>query len=176
MKSLIKKILKESSQHKFISLIFDKVKSGKIKAPYFKNLKNIGLTDKEIEIVLSNFFGGKTYSDSKEIRNEMGKLLYLEGDSGYWEEYGYNKMGKELFWKCSDGDWYQKEYDDNGNQIYFENSDGFLLERKYDERDNLIYEINSAGEWKKWVYNEQNQIVYYENSRGEVIDRSNFFN
>ena len=56
MKNIIRKLLRESSNEKFYSRIIDSIRSGKIKPPYFKYLKNIGLERHEIGFVTSNYF------------------------------------------------------------------------------------------------------------------------
>ena len=56
MKSLIRKILKESSQEKFINLILDKIKSGKIKIKNSETLFNLGLNSDEILKIEKKFF------------------------------------------------------------------------------------------------------------------------
>jgi len=127
MKSLIRKILRESSEDKFIDLIVDKLKSNQIKAPYFMNLKNIGLDDTEIIDALELFTGGKVNLKLKEITNKRNYITYVELNPGYWEKIHYDDRHNEIYWETSDNQWHRKEYNEKGTMIYYENSNGIIM-------------------------------------------------
>lgn len=143
MKNLIRHILKESTEEKFINTILNKIKSGVIKAPYFKNLKKFAADDKEIEMIFKKLFG-------EGIRVVTNTLTFV--NNIYNRDYGI--------------------FNNEGNQVYFENSIGFWNIWEYDERGNLVYEGNSYGWWEKKEYDEVDNLIYKENSRdGALIDK-----
>lgn len=152
MKHLIRKILKESYNNKFVAYITNKLDSGEIKAPYFKNLKEkYGLTNKEINFILSKFFGGNISLRKKEIYDENGNSIYTEPSDGYWSK---------------------REYDKNGNMIYYETSDSNWEKWEYDERGNILYRIDSFGNWTKSEYDKKDNMIYHETSfRGVIMDK-----
>ena len=124
MKHIIKKILKEDINSKVINLMLNNLNSGRIKPPYIRNLVDLGLSDEEIEIVLSDYTNGKVNLKKRLIHNEKGNLIYGENNSnGEWVKWGYDERGNRIYNEDSDGDWYKKEYDDNDFLIYHENSD-----------------------------------------------------
>jgi YD repeat-containing protein len=123
MKHIIKKILKEEINTKVINLILNSLNSNRIKPPYFKNLKDLGLNNDEIKIILSEYTGGKINLKKGLIHNEKGNLIYGEDSDGDWVKWGYDERGNRIYHEDSDGDWYKKEYDDDGFLIYHENSD-----------------------------------------------------
>ena len=127
MKNLIRKILRESSEDKFINFIVDKLKSSQIKAPYFMNLKNIGLDDAEIIDVLELFTGGRVNLIRKEIKDKSNNVTYVELNSGYWEKIHYDDRHNETYWENSDNEWHRKEYNEKGSVIYYENSNGIIM-------------------------------------------------
>ena len=128
MKNLIRHILKESTEEKFINTMVDKIKSGVIKAPYFKNLKKFAADDQEIEIIFKMLFGegitiGHNETDGDyHILDDEGKRIYYEISGGFWIKRKYDEMGNKISYEDSDGEWEKSEYDDGGNLIYFENS------------------------------------------------------
>ena len=128
MKNLIRKILRESSEDKFIDLIVNKLKSNQIKAPYFMNLKNIGLDDTEIIDVLELFTNGTVNIKIKEITDKSNYITYVELNTGYWEKIQYDDRHNETYWETSDNQWHRKEYDANGNVIYYENYNGIITD------------------------------------------------
>ena len=104
--------------------MLNNLNSGRIKPPYIRNLVDLGLSDEEIEIVLSDYTNGKVNLKKRLIHNEKGNLIYGENNSnGEWVKWGYDERGNRIYNEDSDGDWYKKEYDDNDFLIYHENSD-----------------------------------------------------
>ena len=79
------------------------------------------------------------------IRDENGKVIYLEYSNGYWTKREYNSNGKEICWETSDRAWIKREYDSNEKEIYFETSDGAWIKREYDSIGNRIYYEDSNG-------------------------------
>ena len=97
MKKLIKQILKESTQEKFINTIVSR-----IKPPYFKNLKKFAADGSEIEIISKMIFGEgitivyyETDGDYK-ILDDNGNLIYNENSGGFWIKRKYDEMGNEI--------------------------------------------------------------------------------
>ena len=76
MKNIIYRILRESNNEKFYSRTIDSMRSGKIKPPYFKYLKSIGLDRHEIIIILQKFFNGVTYTSELGgvVEDKNGKM------------------------------------------------------------------------------------------------------
>ena len=137
MKNLIRHILKESTEEKFINTMVDKIKSGVIKAPYFKNLKKFAADDKEIEMIFKKLFGegirvvNDTYNHSYGIFNNEGNQVYFENSIGFWNIWEYDERGNLVYEGNSYGWWGKKEYDEVNNLIYKENSrDGVLIDKR----------------------------------------------
>ena len=85
IKKLIKKILKESRQEKFINLMVDKLLTGSIKKPYYSNLEKYGLDDDEIQNVFGLYRKIKLTKHVEKILIESvsGELKYLtDSDDG----------------------------------------------------------------------------------------------
>lgn len=112
MRHIIKKILKEEINSKVINLVIDNLNSGRIKPPYFYNLKELGLNEDEIELILTNHFNGNV-----DMKNTM--ILDKKDNPLYAEDYYY-------------GDWWViYEYDDKNRLIYHETSNkGVILDKR----------------------------------------------
>ena len=146
MKNLIRKILKESAEEKFINTIVSR-----LKPPYFKNLKKFPVSTTERKKIFKMIFGEHvTIKSNGTVFDSTGNKIYHEESDGYWEK---------------------REYDDRGNQIYHENSGGFWIKRKYDEMGNKISYEDSSGEWEKWEYDERGNKIYHEDSDGYLEKR-----
>jgi hypothetical protein len=132
MKNIIRKILRESSNEKFYSRIIDSIRSGKIKPPYFKYLKNIGLERHEIIRILQKFFNGIVYTTNDYsciIEDKNRNMLYHE-DQGSWELKEYDENGNEIFYESSTGYWRKTEYNENGDVIYKEVNGQILIDER----------------------------------------------
>ena len=126
MKNLIRKILKEETNNKFI----DKVVNY-LEPPYFKNMKSLGVTDNEYPLVLSKIFNQPVNIKGKDVHNEKGNVLYWELEDDYWDKWDYDHNGNEIYYENSNGDWIKWEYDDKGNEIYVEDSNGNIRDNRY---------------------------------------------
>ena len=78
-----------------------------IELPYIKYLEQYGLSDNEMEYVLS-----KVYEQPVSIK----------------DNYVFDSNGNILYYEYSNGYWCKREYDDNGNKIYYEDSSGVKKE------------------------------------------------
>jgi hypothetical protein len=174
MIELIKKILKESREEinvKLINIVLDNLNSGMIKPPYFKNLEDLGLSDKEIELTLEEFTGGKVFvTNTKIIHKKYGTDVYNEWGDNHWAIREYNKFGDITKILESEGYWEKREYDDRGNEIYREDSNGFWFKQEWDDNDNEIYFENSNGTWIIREYDKDNKLVYEESNKGVNVD------
>lgn len=126
MKNLIRKILKEETNNKFI----DKVVNY-LEPPYFKNMKSLGVTDNEYPLVLSKIFNQPVTITGKDVYNEEGNVIYWELEDDYWDKWDYDHNGNEIYYENSNGDWIKWEYDDKGNEIYVEDSNGNIRDNRY---------------------------------------------
>ena len=135
MKSLIRKILKEETNNKFI----DKVAKN-IKPPYFKNMVDIyGASESEFVPIMKKVFnqyveweddtkshmGGWSEPTMNILRDKTGYTIYKEDINGDWEKSEYNECGRETYHEDSTGYWTKAEYDEKCNETYFENSKGY---------------------------------------------------
>jgi hypothetical protein len=167
MKLLIKKILIES---KVINFILDKLRSGKIKPPYFKNLEDIGLSDKEIKLTLEEFTRGEVFvTNTTIIDKKYGKDIYNEWGDKHWAIREYNKFGDITKIVESEGYWEKREYDERGNEIYREDSNGFWFKEEYDDNNDTTYFENSYGVWSKFEYDKNGELIYQETSDGGIL-------
>ena len=132
MKHLIKKILKESAEKKFIKHIVNKIKSGEFKPPYAKNLKKMGLNLYEVADIIDLI-----------KYDEKGREIYHESPDGYWRKVKFDDNGNRTYFEDHTGEWTKWEYDQNGNLIYKEYSDGRWMKWGYDEEGEEIYNIAS---------------------------------
>lgn len=123
MKNIIKKLLKEEVSDKIIKLAIERLKSDRIKKPYFSNLHELGLTEEEIGKSLEHFLSGKfEKSGIYSLLTRGGNLIYLEAYDSYWEF---------------------RDYDDRGNEIFYEDSNGIIIRREFDEKNKIIkYDSN----------------------------------
>lgn len=170
MKDIIKKILKEEINSKIINFTLDRLRSGKITPPYFKNLENLGLSDEEIKLILEEFTGGKVFINVNTIIDKKhGQDIYSEWGGKHWSMRKYNESGKIIRIEDSEGFWENRKYDERGNEIYYENSDGSWGKSEYDERGNEIYFENSDGQWYKSEYNKNDELIYRETSKQGVF-------
>ena len=165
MKSLIRKILKEETNNKFIDKIIRYVK-----LPYFKNMEGLGLSENEIVLVLRKIFNQPVTIEGRYVYDEQGNDIYIENSYGNWQKKEYNAQGNEIYYKDSDGYWEKREYNPNGKETYYEDSDGNWYKHEYDEQGNLIYREHSGGNWEKYEYDEQGNRTYQENSNGYIKD------
>ena len=124
MKNLIKKILKEETNNKFIDKIVNYVKP-----PYFINMEGLGLSEDEYEMVLSKIFDQKVRVIDGVLYDVNDKVIYEE-DGDYWIKSEYNKQGKKIYEEHSNGFWIRVEYDDQGNKIYWEDSYGYIEDNR----------------------------------------------
>lgn len=153
MKTLIKKILRESAEDRFINFMIDKIKSGKIKPPYRKKLREMGLNLYEINDIMEDI----------PKFDEMGRVIYHESPEGYWRKIGYDDMGNETYFEDHNG-WSKREYDRSGNLINKESDDGSWMEWRYDKKGNIIFYQNSDGWWEKQEWDKNGNLIYKENS------------
>ena len=146
MKNIIYRILRESNNEKFYSRTIDSMRSGKIKPPYFKYLKGIGLDRHEIIIILQKFFNGVTYTSELGgvVEDKNGNMLYHEQD-GAWELKEYDERGNEIYYKLFDGFWRKIEYNKQNLETYREDSNGFWTKIQYDKYGNVIYKEYDSG-------------------------------
>ena len=150
MKNLIRKILIESTEEKFINTVVSK-----LKPPYFKNLKKFPIEPGETEMILSLIFGEDiTIKDDNQyyntVINSVGNQIYREDSDGWWEKYEYDNIGEMTYRETSGGDWMKWEYDEMGNLIYREDDTG----------------------WEKWGYDDRGNRIYYEDSdKGVIVDK-----
>ena len=176
MKNLIRKILKEETEDVIKDYSYERIASW-LKPPYFKNMKDLALTDEEVEKVLSKVFGGevedyyKGYDDfAMHVRMKHPSCtynkVYMEKSSGSWEKYEYNKNCDKIYEEHSDGYWEKYEFDSNGNKIYYKDSYGYWEDYEYDKDDNVLYHENSDGYWEKYEYDSNGNKIYYKDSYG----------
>jgi len=105
--------------------------------PYFKNLNSIGIDEVHYNEIFDRVYKEPVTieidyeSNTKDIFNKKGLLLYYETSNGYWVRREYNENGKTLYYVNSEGLWIKQEFDDNGGIIYREtSSDGILLDNR----------------------------------------------
>ena len=148
MKNIIRKILKEDRQEKFLNKIILFMEGD---YPFFHKLEHYGfkLSEKELNYVFSGIFGEPVTVKSNSVYDKKGFRIYSENYKGYWERYVYDKSGFEK---------------------YFENSDGKIIKREYDKNGNITYYEDETGLWIKSEYDENGEIIYVENSDGLVVD------
>ena len=169
MKQLIKKILKEqveSNEERFIQFILSK-----LKAPYFKNLNNLGVKRNEIKKILTLVFNQLIKIKNKNVYDERGNEIYHENSDGSWEKRKYDERGNEIYYENFNGQSSKSEYDEMNNEIYYEDSDGYWAKYEYDERGNEIYYENSDGQWLKSGYDENDDIIYQETDEGILLNK-----
>ena len=88
-----------------------------IEMPYFKNMKEYGLSSDKYEMVLSKIYNQPVTIKGDYIYDAQGNQIYYEGGSGYWQK---------------------KEYNDQGDLIYREDSDGYIEDnRNINESDDF---------------------------------------
>jgi len=141
-----------------------------IELPYLKYLNMYGLSDNEMDLVLSKVFNQPVTIEGNYVYNTNGKLIYHEDSNGYWYKREYDSNGKVIYYEDSDGYWNKSEYDQYGNNIYSENSDGDWYKREYDDNGNRIYYEDSDGYWDKKGYDTNGNQIYYEDSEGNIVD------
>ena len=171
MKNIIRKLLRESSNEKFYSRTIDSIRSGKIKPPYFKYLKNIGLERHEIIRILQKFFNGVTYTSEwgGAVEDKNGNMLYHEQE-GNWELKKYDERGNEIYFELFDGFWRKTEYNEQNLETYREDSDGVWRKTEYNEQNLETYREDSDGFWRKTEYDKYGDVIYQENNGGILID------
>ena len=117
-----------------------------LEPPYFKSMKEYGLSEKEYESTLSKVFNQPITIKDKVVYNNQNKIIYHEKNSrGDWEKYEYDADGNEIHYEDVNGHWYKKEYNDQGKNTYYENANGFWEKSEWDGQGNLIYRENSNG-------------------------------
>jgi len=82
---------------------------------------------------------------SRFTRDNAGRIVKVEDNSGVWVKLTYDEAGRELTYENSSGIWRKREYDDRGNETYLEMHDGFWCERRYDDEGNEYYYKDSDG-------------------------------
>ena len=136
-------LLKESDDFDWIK---DIDISDYLEPPYFKSMKEYGLSEKEYESTLSKVFNQPITIKDKVVYNNQNKIIYHEKNSrGDWEKYEYDADGNEIHYEDVNGHWYKKEYNDQGKNTYYENANGFWEKSEWDAQGNLIYRENSNG-------------------------------
>ena len=169
MKNLIRKILKESGQDKFIDTMINRIKSGLTKPPYFKNLDKFGAEPEEIEMVLNTVFGG--YIKNKLIYDINDRLIYREYSDDGWRKFQYDENGNEIFRIDDTGEWRKFQYNERGHKIYRESSYGDWQKWERDETGETTYFEDSTGYWLKQKYDKTGNTIYFEDSdQGVTID------
>ena len=121
-----------------------------IELPYLKYLEQYGLSDNEMEYVLSKVYEQPVSIKDNYVFDSNGNVIYRENSNGYWSEREYHTNGNILYYEGGGDSWYKREFDINGNRIYYENSNGY---------------------WEKREYNSNGNQIYYETSDGEIIDK-----
>ena len=148
----------------------DRLRSGKITPPYFKNLENLGLSDEEIKLILEEFTGGKVFINVNTIIDKKhGQNIYSEWGGEHWLIRKYNESGKIIRIEDSEGYWENRKYDERGNEIYREDSNGFWIKEEYDDNNNTTYFENSYGVWGKFEYDKNGELIYRETSKEGVF-------
>ena len=127
-----------------------------IEKPYFKSMKEHGLSEKEYPLVLSKIFNQPVTIKGNWVYNTNGKRIYFE-DSTFWYKKEYDTNGNLIYYEDSDGDWEKYEFDDNGNEIYYENSDGVII-------DNT--NLNESDDFD-WIRDVQSNISFHNVKVGE---------
>jgi hydroxymethylpyrimidine pyrophosphatase-like HAD family hydrolase len=131
MKRLICKILREeiekSDRH---YKMLDKI-SEYVEIPYFDLMEGLTIYDKDDqEYIMKKILGNDIYIRGNVIRNENGKIIYIEKSDGDWVKREYDDKGNNIYQERSDGYWNKWEYDYNGKRIYWEDSDGRITDRR----------------------------------------------
>ena len=101
-----------------------------IELPYLKCLEQYGLSDNEMEYVLSKVYEQPVSIKDNYVYDTNDNLIYYEYSNGYWVKYGYDTNGNNIYYESSDGYWEKKEYDNQGNRIYYENSNGTIRDNR----------------------------------------------
>ena len=169
-------LLKETQQDHIINDVYKKSKAQEhlpkeevvnyVKAPYFINMKGLGLSEEEYPLVFSRIFNQPVTNTSMHVINYQRNKIYRERSDGYWEKWEYNEQGNKIYREDSEGHWEKWEYNTQGNPIYYENRNGEWYKQEYDDQGNKISFEDSEGEWEKSEYDIQGNQTYYENSYG----------
>jgi hypothetical protein len=129
MKKLIKQILKETINTKVTNLVLDRLKSGRIKPPYIKNLEDLGLSEEEIKITLEEFTGGEYINFGHYgIIKKNNRNIYDE-DSQFWHIFQYDENDNLVYTENSNDYWVKYRYNKDGWVIYKEDTYGVLIDR-----------------------------------------------
>ena len=109
-----------------------------IEMPYFKSMREYGLSSDKYELVLSKVYNQPVSIIGNGVYDNDGNQIYYEGSYGYWWKREYDTNGNLIYSEYSDGYWYKYKYDINGNIIYRENSDGDIEDnRNLNESDDF---------------------------------------
>jgi hypothetical protein len=97
-----------------------------IQPPYIKYLNMYGLSDNEMDLVLSKVYNEPISIKGNCVYDANGNLIYFETSNGEWIKYDSN--GKVIYHEDGNGFWYKREYDSNGKVIYHEGFDGVIID------------------------------------------------
>jgi hypothetical protein len=122
-----------------------------IEPPYFKNMKEYGLSEKEYEMVLSKVFNEPVTIKGDYVYDTKGNVIYFENSNGSWGKWEYDANGNEIYGENSYGYWYKYEYDNQGNKIYFEDSDGEIEDNR---------NLNESDDFD-WIRDVEPNISFY---------------
>ena len=75
---------------------------------------------------MKKILGNDIYIRGDVIRNDNGKIIYIEKSDGDWVKREYDDKGNLIYHEDSDGYWRKMEYDYNGKRIYWEDSNGYI--------------------------------------------------
>lgn len=171
--NLVKRIINESKEYVYnkksgyLKSIIDDLNNGNIEAPYFHNLRDSGLDDETIQLILKDFFkenfiyGGYDmvlvngrYENILPFNNNLkvfsyGKPIYEENiSSGSWKKYEYDNFGRVIRYEIGSPSyktyWEESKYNENGKLIYRKTSNDYWEEIKYGKNGNVIYRKDSV--------------------------------
>jgi hypothetical protein len=139
-----------------------------IEAPYIKYLNMYGLSDNEMDLVLSKVYNQSVTIKGNYVYDPNHNKIYGEDSNGFWFKREYDQNNNKIYFEDSNGFWVKQEYDTNGNVIYREYSNGEWI--KYDSNGNNIYYEDGNGFWYKREYDSNGKVIYHEGFDGVIID------
>ena len=101
-----------------------------IELPYLKYLEQYGLSDNEMEYVLSKVYEQPVSIKDNYVFDSNGNVIYQEDSNGYWTKREYDTNNNEIYVEDSNGVWEKYEYNSNNNEIYYENSNGEIEDNR----------------------------------------------
>ncbi len=101
-----------------------------IELPYLKYLEQYGLSDNEMEYVLSKVYEQPVSIKDNYVFDSNGNVIYRENSNGYWTKREYDTNGNLIYYENSTGYWVKRECDINDNEIYYEDSNGVIIDNR----------------------------------------------